>query len=711
MAKTSDLSRLTESKSIAIWSKHNRWIKTSEGYQPYTVRAYPYLLGVLRSIQDPNVDRVIIQAGTQVGKTEAAISALFWFLLEKRVNCLYMLPHQSALSDFSSSRLSPIIENSPIGSAFSSTDNVRLKTTTRGSSLYLRAAGAAEAQMEEFSISALFRDEFAHYDDKVVELSEKRLGSAKSPTIVDLGHPLYSGNRLSQAYGDSSQFEWHYTCPECKKTQRVDFFAHYYDRDGELSCKSCGFPWEKQDILNDGFWKALGSENNPVHGYRIPRTISPNQDLAEMAQKYEQAQSGGGTRVAIFNQTYLAREFSASGQTLSPGEVKAIMTGPSTASVEPKNTILGVDVGKPLYYTVLKDHRVLAFGKAENYDELSRVRERWDCQICALDAAPEYHKSREWIESLPPEVRGWLITTKGRGQVHEPKGNLEKRKIQIHQVESFDRLFESVRKKNLQLPSDSPPQVEVHFTDPVKLVEEDSPSIEKGTSHWCDSTRYAQAAQIVSGQIPSPERQKVFDELKTGHVVTKLKPIERLTVGINVTDKGDFAFALVGITPHQRLLTAGEFYYDGDKSYSHYDIYNRLGEWLEEQRTRLGKVMLTPRSKVYLQPYGITNHGPFAREAWTLRDQYWLKIRECDTEVETRIAQIKALLSKDGLLIHKSCVKLLEEMEETKWGDKNHLVLPALAHALVHVDRFTLKAPGKKTKKMTNKELVEKFFK
>ena len=713
MAKTNNLNELAESKSIAVWSKHNRRIKTSKGWVPYSVKDFPYLLSVLRSIQDPDVDRVILQCGTQIGKTEAAVSAMFWFLLQRGENCLLMLPHQSALSDMSSSRLNPIIENSPrLKAGFDKVNNVRLKTTKKGSSLYLRAAGSSDAQLEEFNVSFLVRDEFAHYDDKVIELSEKRLGSAENPTIVDLGHPLYSGNRLSAAYGESSQFEWHYACPDCGAVQKIDFFDHFYDRGRELGCPDCGQSWTKDEILSDGFWKALGSPDNSTHGYRIPRTLSPNQDLDEMADKYEDAQSGGGTRIAIFNQTYLAREFSASGQTLSPGEVKAIMTGPSTASVDPENTIMGVDVGKPLFYSILKDNRVLAFGKAESYDELTRVRERWDASICALDAAPEYHKSREWVEDLPAHVRGWLITTQGRGQVHEPKANLEKNQIQIHQVESFDRLFDSVRKKTLQLPSDSPPQVEKHFTTPVKLIEDDKPHIDKGdASHWCDSVRYCQAAQVVSGQVPTPKREKIFDEFEDSHVITELKPLQNMTVGINVTDQNDFAFVLAGLTPKRTLNIVAEYVYDGDKSYSNYDIFMQLGRWLEKQGKRLGQVMQTGGGP-YLQPRWLTaNKEDFTEEAYKLRSEYAVVIKFYEPDTAQRISQLKALLAKGGVEIHQKCERLRKAINKSRWGEEEPLVLPAVAGILVFLDRKILAAPGTEKETWTNQDKLREFNK
>lgn len=682
--KTEDLSKDIESKSIPVWAKNNRLIQTSQGWEPYTVKDYPYLLEVLRSIQNPDVDRVIIQAGTQVGKTEAAVSALFWFLLQKGESCLFMLPHQSALSDFSSSRLNPIIENSPrLKAGFDKVNNVRLKTTKQGSSLYLRAAGVSDAQMEEFSVSALFRDEFAHYGDKVVELSEKRLGSAENPTIVDLGHPLYSGNRLSQAYSESSQFEWHYTCPDCKETQKIDFFEHYYDRGGELGCSHCGKSWTKDDILSDGFWKALGSEDNSLHGYRIPRTISPNQDLKEMGDAYQKSQSKGGTRIAVFNQTYLAQEFSASGQTLSPGEVKSIMIGPSTASVDPEDTILGVDVGKPLYYCVLKDEKVLAFGKAETYDELSRVRDRWDAKTCALDAAPEYHKSREWVEGLPTDVRGWLITTKGKGHVHPPKANLEKRQIQIHQVESFDRLFESVRKKNLQLPSDSPPQVEVHFTDPVKLVEEDKPSIEKGESHWCDSVRYAQAAQVISGEVPTPSEERVFDNLQSSNIVDEVPTLDKSIVIIHSDYSGSGSFLLLNYrTDKKKIYLTREWVRDKPSSFPDPSLYENLKSWLVELEI---KEDLAKLGNGRVEPSYVYANETLAQYIHSQRDEFYLNVGIDEFDRERGLTRLLSLIEDDLVKIHTSCEVLIDELEAAKWDRRKEipledtLVLPAAA--------------------------------
>jgi len=155
------------------------------------------------------------------------------------------------------------------------------------------------------------------------------------------------------------------------------------------------------------------------------------------------------------------------------------------------------------------------------------------------------------------------------------------------------------------------------------------------------------------------------------------------------------------------IEVAGEFSYDGAKSYSHYDIYKRLGKWLKEMNSKLGKVMRTPGSKNYLQPYVSADNESFVKEIRKQTD-YGLTPKNPDTSFEPRMNQIKALLSQDGLLIHKDCERLLEEIENTKWGEENNLVLPALANALVYTDRWILQ-PGKKPDEFTNQDLLESF--
>ena len=121
--------------SCSRWASHRR-IMGAPFPGPYTTRFHPWC----RELHDTSAPYVYVQKGAQLGVTEVAINRAFYTLDFLQRDVLYVLPTSLAASDFSKSRFSAALANSPyLRSIFSDTNAVNLKRAG-GNSLYIRGS-------------------------------------------------------------------------------------------------------------------------------------------------------------------------------------------------------------------------------------------------------------------------------------------------------------------------------------------------------------------------------------------------------------------------------------------------------------------------------------------------------------------------------------------------------------------------------------------
>jgi len=522
----SDVERAIAEKSILIWAYKYRKIRTGGSWENYTIKDYPYLKGVFHAIQSPEVDRTVVQKGTQLGVTEAAISAMLYFLDTKGENVLYMLPKQSGqLGDFAHSRLDKVIEKSPyLDQLFNDVSNVGLKVSQKGS-IYLRGSGSA-AQLEEFPAGFVIRDEITRMDQSVANLAYKRLGSSRHGWKLDLSHPTFEGDLISSSFAESSRHRWVYRCPNCGEVQPVDFFDNYYNRGNELGCRACGESWAKTDVVEEGFWQAQGDPENPLRGFHLSRILSPVESLENMASEYEEAKVEGDFKLQQFYNTQLGQPWTAEGDRIAEKTIRELMNGPEMAEAEADGAILGVDTGKPLYWSVLTENQVLAVGRATKFKRLKDILSKYNVKTCLFDAMPEPHAVENFIDDLPDGVDGWMVRTKGTGDIGTPKVKSKDNEIKAHAVWLFDNLFSQINSGELTLPRDLPSEAVEHLTNPVRVVEEDrrgnpKPTYEKGVCHFADAIKFgilANSDELGIKRQPRTQRWQQLQNKATGPI-------------------------------------------------------------------------------------------------------------------------------------------------------------------------------------------------
>lgn len=486
--------KAAENYDIYIWANKHRKIETKDGWRFFHLNRDPYNYPFLEELylELSKGNRVVVQKPTQVGLTELAISAAFFFLDTKSEHVLYTLPTSNQLGDFANSRIDPIIENSPyLSNLFSDINNVGLKKAG-DHAIYLRGTNS-KSGLEEVPVGFLIRDELDRMDRENADLAENRLGASQYKWQFDLSHPTYPGGPIDKLYQGSSRAKWYVKCPECGKVQTIDWEENFYD-ENNLHCQGCGTSWIKEDLWNYGKW-IHDEPENPVRGYQFSKFLSPMTELDEMVQAFEDAKAEGGYKLEQFYQHVLGKPYAAEGTKLDRSDVERFMVGPPMGETIPEISVMGVDVGNWLHYWIQDGEQVVKLGKTESFEMLKQPISEYNVNRIVIDALPEKRKAREFIRSL--DIQGWLCMRSDRLQ----KEKIEKDEIiKVNATEHHDKFMGQFNSESIILPSDLPEEAKEHLTAPVRVTEEDKSGEikarwEKNVNHYWDAGCYAKEGQ------------------------------------------------------------------------------------------------------------------------------------------------------------------------------------------------------------------------
>jgi len=496
--------KATRKKGCLVWTQIYRQVNVSGRWVPFSIykepMIYPFLEPIYEAIDEMAeglIDKIVIKKATQVGISELLINTQFYFLDQFYENGMYMLPDQGQLGDFAHNRLDKTIRNSPyLLNMFSDISNVGLKVTRQGG-LYLRGSNS-KTKLEEVPIGCLVRDELDRMDRDNADLALERMGASAFKWLIDASHPTFPGEGITAEYEASSQHDWYFTCPYCGAEQRLDWTDNVDVEEECYQCAKCGEMLEKQDLWN-GYYKALDPDNR-IRGYHFSQLLSPTATLHEQVVKWDKAQ-GKPYLMQLFYNSVLGLEYVASGEKLTKAEVRNRMIGPLMVS-EGDQTEMGVDVGAGLHFWIQIGNSVLKLGSVTEWSALDIYINRFRPICVVIDADPEYHKAREFMDrwrALGTNV--WLCD---RSAGHDLGDEIDKAAhiVKANMVNQFDEFYANF--PNLILPADLPEEAIDHLVAPTRILKETAKGTrgtwEKGTCHYADAGCYAFAARKLTKQ-------------------------------------------------------------------------------------------------------------------------------------------------------------------------------------------------------------------
>ena len=250
--------------------------------KPINFVDYPYQ----RDVYNSTAPRILFKTSRQVGKSVYDANLVISDgILTPFFKALYVAPERTQTSRFSATKLSKIINYSPlIREKFlggGDTDNVFLKIFSNGSEIHLSYACDDADRIRGITADRILLDEVQD-----IELSNVLPVIKEVSSDSDYGYETYTGTPKSMENGiewlwqKSTQAEWMMKCSGCNKYNYIDS-PKSIGKHGPI-CVKCG----KQLNAAEGFWHELNpsTEDNPVRikGFHVSQPILPknakNQD-------------------------------------------------------------------------------------------------------------------------------------------------------------------------------------------------------------------------------------------------------------------------------------------------------------------------------------------------------------------------------------------------------------------------------------------------
>lgn len=349
--------------TVSEWADAYRWI--AAGTSPAAAGApcrwstdrVIFLRGIMDALSDPAVEVVVVMIASQLGKSEALLNILGYFVDQDPSPILFIQPTVEMAEAFSKERIEPMFRCTPAlagkldlgkeerSNSRKSNQTIRLKQFPGG---YLALAGAnAPAGLASRPIRVVLLDEVDRFpasagtEGDPVQLAKQRTANFRNRKIILVSTPTIEGASKIQAehaQGDRRQFL--VPCPHCGSRQLLVWERmRYLDAEGapDLAnlaylCEHCGQPIEerhKATMVAAGEWVAQVPGGKDGTGKvasigDLSALYSPWVTWVELARQYLAATEARDRRgLQEFVNLRLGRPWDESEHVLAPKELEA----------------------------------------------------------------------------------------------------------------------------------------------------------------------------------------------------------------------------------------------------------------------------------------------------------------------------------------------------------------------------------------------------
>lgn len=384
-----------------------------------------------------NAREVVYIKSTQVGASEAQLR---WAVREADQlgrSVIYTFPTKGDVTEFTDTRMEPMIEESDYLRSRIPSHYVRTKTLKQIGTGHLSFRGSkSRAGAQSVAAQSLVFDEYEDLDQANLAQMERRLSGAKQigkqPRIRRFGIPRVPGAGIDAHYSSSDRREYHVVCPACEVEQEVTWednvrwsvppFEGTFQagRDAPVTdkkavgeawrvCRECETSLEGKPIRT-GRWVALNPEASVI-GYRVHRLIVPGADLEELVRNSRQTKPH---EVEAFYQNDLGLAYIGTDAALSEAAILqacALGYDPVDHYAGRLPVIAGLDVAstRDLNMTIQElqpdgTRKAVWIGMVSSFAEAARKMNAYRISCLAVDAQPERREAMDLAAMFPGRV-------------------------------------------------------------------------------------------------------------------------------------------------------------------------------------------------------------------------------------------------------------------------------------------------------------------
>lgn len=369
---------------VSEWADTFRRLSAEASSEPGRFRSSrtPYVIGILNALNDSSVEEIIWQSSAQVGKTEALLSALFYYVHQDPAPILFVLPTIELAETISKDRVAPAIRDTPVLRSLISdaksrdSGNTVLHKQFPGGRLTLCGSNSPSSlasrpcrivccdEVDRFAITT---------EGDVVNLAKKRTSTFFNRKILQTSTPTIKGiSRIEAGYLNSDQQKFYVPCIHCGQEQYLKWGqVHWRDNNPHTAhyvCEHCGKEIsnaQKNLMVQRGVWKPTSTAQpgwEKVRGFHSWAAYSPWMSLTQIVEEFLAAKNDP-SRLQVFINTVLGETWEEeAGEQLGHETLMARAEPYQPLTVPAKGLLLtaGVDVQNDRLVIVIR-----AFGRGE----------------------------------------------------------------------------------------------------------------------------------------------------------------------------------------------------------------------------------------------------------------------------------------------------------------------------------------------------------
>jgi phage terminase large subunit GpA-like protein len=310
MVRSADV-RAPRPQPLAEWIGKKLVLSPEDSAEPgrYTFDRAPYQRGIFEAIGDARIERVVMEASSQVGKTLVAKGAIGYFIDQDPCPILFVTASLDMAQTFSKDRLDPMVRDTEClrGKVKDATardsGNTTLHKKFDGGHITMVGANAA-AGLSSRPIRVIVLDEIDRYPPSAGKEGDPvRLAIARARTFWNRKLLLISSpaeeatSRIHPEYLASDQRRFHVPCPHCGQSQTLKWSRVQWINDDPgtagYACEGCGALWtnaERIFAVRCGKWIAAHPERK-VAGFHISELYASFRTLAEIVADFLEAKN------------------------------------------------------------------------------------------------------------------------------------------------------------------------------------------------------------------------------------------------------------------------------------------------------------------------------------------------------------------------------------------------------------------------------------
>lgn len=302
---------------VSEWADRYRKLSQESSAEPgqwRTDRA-PYQREIMDSVNDPDVESVVVMSSAQVGKSEIINNIIGYFIDHDPYPMLLLQPTLEMAQAYSKDRIAPMIRDTPVLSDKISDarsrdgDNTLLHKKFPGGHITIVGANSP-AGLASRPVRVVLADEVDRFpvsagaEGDPLSLAHKRTKtfwnrkkvSVSTPTVKDL-------SRIEAEYEDSTKEQWCVSCPSCGKFQPYEWKNIRFDPVG-MVCVNCNeLHKEHEWKTRPGKW--IARRQSKKRGFHLNALASPWESWENIIEEFKDAKKKGVELLKTWTNTTL----------------------------------------------------------------------------------------------------------------------------------------------------------------------------------------------------------------------------------------------------------------------------------------------------------------------------------------------------------------------------------------------------------------------